>query len=90
MSKSASVTVHTTPTLLYQSDGPDLETVTLDTLSGSDVTLGGPTVVAGQGPQLKTTSNPLPMTLYEDSVYGIVASATAVVEVFAVLSGSGR
>lgn len=86
MSVSKSVTVTTSPTLLYQADGPNVETVTLDTLSGSDVTLGGPTVVAGQGPQLKTTSNPLPMTLYADSVYGIVASSTAVVEAFAVIS----
>lgn len=86
MSASKSVTVTTTPTMLYQADGPNQETVTLDTLAGSDVTLGGPTVVAGQGPQLKTTSPALPITLYEDSVYGVVATATATVEVFAVIS----
>jgi hypothetical protein len=88
MSVSKSVTVTTSPTMLYQADGPNPETVTVDVLSGSDVTLGGPTVVAGQGPQEKTTSPPWVGTLYEDSVYGVVATGTASVEVFAVISGS--
>lgn len=88
MSTSASVTVGTTPTLLYQANGPDVETVTLDNLSGSDVTLGGSNVVAGQGPQQKTTSPPWVGALYEDAIYGIVASATATVVTFSVLSGS--
>lgn len=88
MSVNQSVTVGTTPTLLYQSLGPDQESVTLDNLTGSDVTIGGPSVVSGSGPQLKSANPPWTTLLEADSVYGICASGTATVEAFAVISSS--
>jgi hypothetical protein len=86
MSTTKEITVTTSPTLLYQSDGPDRETVIFDNVSGSDVTLGGPNVVAGHGPQLKAPNSPQTISMKGDAVYGIVATGTADVNIFAVIS----
>lgn len=90
MSKTVTPTIGTTPTLIHQSTSPNVESVIIDVLSGSDVTLGGPSVVAGAGPILKTTSQPQTVNVYQDAIYGICATASAQVAAFIVLSDSGR
>lgn len=87
MSASKQVSVGVTPTLLYQADGPDPETVLL-MAAAAGVTIGGPNVVAGQGITCPTANPPLQMVVYEDSVYGIVASGTVNVNVAAFLASS--
>jgi hypothetical protein len=87
MASNASVTIGTTPTVIYQSNGPQQETVMIDVSAGSTVTLGGAHVTAGAGPQLPVSATPLILTLNEDVIFGIVGSGTATVEVATWLSG---
>lgn len=87
MANNATVTVGVVPTILYQSNGPQQESVMIDVSAGSTITLGGRSVTAGSGPQLPVSATPLIITLNEDVLYAICGSGTATVEVAAWISG---
>jgi hypothetical protein len=88
MANSARLTVGTTPVLLYAAQLEAPETVILAVESGADVTLGGPAVVAGQGPPIKLAGAAMVLPMAGDTIYG-VSGSTAVVDVLAVKSSPG-
>jgi hypothetical protein len=88
MASSAQITIGDTPTILYQSNGPQVETVMIDNAGPATITLGGPGVVASEGPQLAQSSTPITLTINEDILYAICPSGqTATVQLASWISG---
>lgn len=87
MASNSTVTVTTDPTLLYQSLGPQQESIIIDVSAGGPITIGGRDVADGAGPSLALDAQPLTLTINEDEIYAIVATGTATVQVAAWISG---
>lgn len=91
MADNAAVTVGDTPTLLYQANGPQQETILIDNAGTGTITIGGPHVVAGQGPQFAASSQAAPMSINQDVLYAICPTGqTATVYVAHWLSGASN
>lgn len=71
MAGNTTVTVTDAPTLLYEAPGPQAETVLIDNTGTATITLGGKTVVAGQGPSIAASSPAFPVTINSDILYAI-------------------
>jgi len=91
MASNATVTVGDTPTILFEAEGPNEQMVLIDNTGAGTITLGGPAVVAGEGPQFAASTQPAPLSINEDILYAVCPSGqTATVQVASWISGSGR
>ena len=87
MADATVVTVTTDPTLLYQSNGPQVETLMIDVTAGSTITIGGRHVADGAGPQMAVSTQAITLQINEDAIYAVAASGTATVAIASWLSG---
>jgi hypothetical protein len=76
MADNTTVTVTDVPTILYQSNGPQQETIMIDNTGAATITLGGKSVVAGHGPSVAASAQSAAMQINEDILYAIAPSGT--------------
>lgn len=85
MAKTARITVASTPTLIWRAEADQSQTVILTAASGS-VSLGDVAIATGHGAQLVAATGAVTLRMAQDAIYGITASGTVQVDVFACIA----
>lgn len=86
MAINKAVTVQTSPTVLYESNGPEAETLAL-TGTGT-ITIGGAGVTAATGPAITLSATPIFLKICDDVLYAVCATGTVTALIAAWLSDS--
>ena len=87
MSATTVIEVGTTPTKIAEAPGPQQETFTISVEEGEPITIGGPNIAVGKGPQLARKHPPVPFTMNGDELFAVVPSGKSKVTVLKTVSG---